>query len=97
MVLRIQYVSLFPPELAPQLEAVHPSVALDVLLLEIKKIIKKNDTHTTQGPENWIRDPVSLYKVVGRDLKLPECFEENTASMFINNEHLYSYSSEIGC
>lgn len=37
MVLRIQYVSLFPPELEPQLEAVYPSVMLDVLLLEIKK------------------------------------------------------------
>lgn len=72
MVLRIQHVSLFPPELEPQLEAVHPSVMLDILLLEImKKKIKKNYTHKTQGPENRIRDRVFLYKVIGRDLKLP--------------------------
>lgn len=64
--------SLFPPELEPQLEVVYPSVMLDVLLLEIKKkLLKRINTDKTQGPENWIRDPASLYKVIGRHLKLP--------------------------
>lgn len=46
MVLRIQYVSLFPPELEPQLEVAYPSVMLDVLLLEIKKKLLKRITQT---------------------------------------------------
>lgn len=66
--------SLFPPALAPQLEALRHSDGLDGLLLEIINYLKKNkknDTEKKQGPENWIRDPLSLYKVIGRDLKLP--------------------------